>query len=80
LDEDIYPGLKHVSKSKIGGWPSWVQGPVWPLNNGERYKFLGQLDWMLFDGTPWCSGGYAYLFVAKDDNDKLKAEMLIQVT
>ena len=80
FDEDIFPGLKHVSNSKIGGWPSWVQHPEWPLNNGERYKFLGQLDWKLFEGAPWCGGGYAYLFIVEDNNVKLKAELLIQTT
>ena len=72
FDEDIYPGLKHVHNSKIGGWPSWAQNPEWPLNNGERYKFLGQLDWKLFEGTPWCIGGYAYLFIAKETSVLLK--------
>ena len=80
FDEDIYPGLKHIHTSKICGWPSWVQYPEWPMNNGKRYQFLGQLDWNLFDGTPWCNGGYAYLFIIEDENGKLKCEMLIQVT
>jgi uncharacterized protein YwqG len=80
LEEDIYPGLKHISNSKIGGWPSWVQYPEWPSNSGKRYKFLGQLDWKLFDGAPWCTGGYAYLFITEDENGKLKCEMSIQVT
>jgi uncharacterized protein YwqG len=80
FDEDIYPGLKHVSNSKIGGWPNWVQHPEWPLNNGEPYAFIGQLDWQLFEELPWCAGGYAYLFVAEDDDGRLKAELVIQVT
>ncbi len=79
FDEDIYPGLKHVKKSKIGGWPSWVQNPEWPKKK-ERYTFIGQLDWWLFDGCPWCSGGYAYLFITGEDKTKLKAELVIQVT
>ena len=70
-----------MAKSKIGGWPTWVQFPEWPVNQqGEKYKFLGQLDWRLFDGTPWCSGGYAYLFISVDNNTKCKAELAIQVT
>ncbi len=81
FDEDIYPGLKHVSKSKIGGWPSWVQFPEWPVNeNGKKYEFIGQLDWKLFNRTPWCMGGYAYLFITQVENQKYKAEMVIQVT
>lgn len=81
LDEDIYPGLKHVPKSKIGGWPSWVQFPEWPVNKQEeRYEFLGQLDCKLFDGAPWCLGGYAYLFITEDKNVKYRAELIIQVT
>jgi hypothetical protein len=80
FDEDIYPGLKHVAKSKIGGWPTWLQFPEWPVNQqGDRYKFLGQLDWRLFDGTPW-SGGNAYLFITVDNNKKCKAELVIQIT
>lgn len=81
FDENIYPGLKHIAKSKIGGWPTWAQYPQWPTNDvGEKFLFLGQLDWKLFEGTPWCLGGYAYLFITKDDNAKLKAELLIQTT
>lgn len=81
FDEDIFPGLKHISNSKIGGWPNWVQCPEWPINDaGEKFLFLGQLDWKLFDGTPWCGGGYAYLFITKEANAKLKAELLIQTT
>lgn len=80
FDEDIYPGLKHVSRSKIGGWPSWVQFPEWPVEEGKKYTFLGQLDWMLFNGCPWCIGGYAYLFIIGEDKSKLKADLLIQVT
>lgn len=81
FDEDIFPGLKHINKSKIGGWPSWVQYPEWPLNDsGEKFLFLGQLDWYLFDGTPWCNGGYAYLFITKDANEKFNAELLLQTT
>jgi uncharacterized protein YwqG len=81
FDENIYPGLKHVSKSKIGGWPSWAQFPEWPVNeDGKKYEFIGQLDWKLFDGMPWCMGGYAYLFITQDENENYKAEMVIQVT
>jgi uncharacterized protein YwqG len=81
FDENVYPGLKHISNSKIGGWPSWVQYPEWPINEArERYIFLGQLDWWLFDGTPWCNGGYVYLFITNKPNSKLKAEMLIQTS
>jgi|GEM_PF-1942502 len=81
FDENIYPGLKHVGKSKIGGWPTWAQFPKWPVNQqGEKYEFLGQLDWRLFNGTPWCTGGYAYLFITEDDNKKYDVELVIQVT
>lgn len=81
FDENIYPGLKHIHKSKIGGWPSWVQYPEWPTNEkGDKYTFFGQLDWMAFDGCPWCNGGYAYLFLDRDDDINLKAELLIQTT
>jgi uncharacterized protein YwqG len=55
--------------------------PEWPTNeNGDKYSFLGQLDWWTFDGYPWCAGGYAYLFLSKDESAKLKAELLIQTT
>ena len=30
LDENVYPGLIHVARCKVGGWPSWVQTPEWP--------------------------------------------------
>ncbi|MDH4202885.1 MAG: YwqG family protein [Phycisphaerae bacterium] len=81
FDENVYPGLKHVHKSKVGGWPSWVQYPEWPTNEkGDKQSFLGQFDWWTFDGYPWCAGGYAYLFLSKDESAKLKAELLIQTT
>jgi len=81
FDENIYPGLKHIAKSKIGGWPTWVQYPEWPRNDfNQKFLFLGQLDWVLFSGCAWSTGGYAYLFIAEDESAKLKAELLIQTT
>jgi len=81
FDEDIYPGLKHVSKSKVGGWASWAQFAQWPVNEyGERFRFLGQLDWKLFAGSPWSGGGYAYIFITNKTDGELRAELVIQVT
>jgi uncharacterized protein YwqG len=36
LDEEIYPGLIHVSRSKLGGWPRWVQGADWPRDKPQE--------------------------------------------
>lgn len=81
FDEDIYPGPKHVSKSKIGGWPSWAQYPTWPCDDkGNKYEFIAQFDWWLFEHSAWAAGGYAYLFITRDADLKLKGELVIQVT
>lgn len=75
FDEDIYPGLKHVYRSKLGGWPSWVQNPERP--KGE-VDFICQLDWGLGMTTPWCSGGYLYLFLRH--NGGFSGDFVIQTT
>jgi len=81
FDENIYPGLKHVSKSKIGGWPNWAQYPVWPCDeDGKKYEFIAQLDYMLFEKAAWAGGGYAYLFIIRETDSKLKGELIIQTT
>lgn len=80
FDENVYPGLKHVRTTKVGGWPTWAQYPEWPVTeNGNKYTFLAQLDWKTFDRCAWAGGGYAYLFLYKISSDP-RAELLIQVT
>src|SRR5690606_4375919 len=81
LDENIYPGVIHVAKRKVGGWPTWVQYPE-PLEVGdkERLHFIAQLDWSLCDRATWCSGGYAYLFVISADNRIVRGELALQTT
>lgn len=81
FDEHIYPGLVHVAKSKVGGWPTWVQGPEWPeAQLGETIRFVCQLDWGVCDRAPWCVGGYAYLFVREREGKALEGQLVIQVT
>ena len=78
LDENLYPGLQHVAKSKIGGWPTWVQEPQWPMGP-SKMEFVCQLDWLLEEQLPWSGGGYAYLF-ANLLAQEPRGELLIQVT
>jgi hypothetical protein len=81
FDENIYPGLKHVAKAKIGGWPSWVQYPTWPCDDGgKKYEFIAQFDWMLFENSAWAGGGHAYLFLIREADSTLKGELVIQTT
>jgi uncharacterized protein YwqG len=82
FDENVYPGLVHVMRSKIGGWPSWQQDPEWPPSvlEDEQIHFVGQLDYALCDEASWAGGGYAYLFVREHLEKLVKAELLIQTT
>jgi len=80
FDENIYPGFIHVRRTKIGGWPSWVQDAQWPIVNGVKMTFIGQIDWEIGVNAPWCSGGYAYLFVNLIDDKAWKGELVIEDT
>jgi uncharacterized protein YwqG len=81
FDKEIYPGLIHVARSKLGGWPNWVQGADWPRDRPQDWlAFVLQLDWQLSLNTPWCIGGYAYLFVKPTKSGGLKGKLVIQVT
>lgn len=81
LDENIYPGVIQVARSKVGGWPHWVQNNAWPPARGrESVEFLGQLDWMLCPRSPWCNGGYAYLFMLLADGQPIAGELALQTT
>jgi hypothetical protein len=80
FDEEVGGGLRHVRRSKAGGWPTWVQSSDWPIaSNGQPALFAGQIDWQVGDQTPWCSGGYAYLF-ADLAAEQPVGELLIQTT
>jgi len=82
FDENVYPGLVHVSKRKLGGWPSWVQDACPPeTTDNEQLHFLGQLDWWLCEDATWASGGYAYLFIiSSKDCNILRVERALQTT
>lgn len=80
LDANIYPGLVHVSRSKIAGWPSWVQSPEWPDNDRGTWAFLAQLDWEIGGSAPWAGGGYAYLFLRDATSAAPVAELVLQTT
>lgn len=81
FDENIYPGIIHVAKRKIGGWPTWVQHPGLPeIQDQERLHFLAQLDWWLCNRATWCSGGYAYLFLISSGTKILRCELVLQTT
>lgn len=79
FDERIYPGCRHVARSKLGGWPSWVQPPEPPtIREGEVLHFVAQLDCELCEDTTWAGGGYAYLFLVVDESDKPRGELVVQ--
>ena len=76
--DDIYPGLRHVSGTKLGGYPSWQQNPDWPKTaSGSRMQFIAQLDMVLCNELAWASGA-ALLFVATDSPPE--TELVIQTT
>jgi hypothetical protein len=80
FDERLYPGVIHVPRSKIGGWPTWVQSPAWPPGGKSRWHFLGQLDSRIGTAATWAAGGYAYLFFRRDPAQEWKGELAIQTT
>ena len=81
FDEQAYPGLAHVMRCKVGGWPSWVQNPEWPeCPKSGRMMFVAQLDWDLGRETSWGGGGYAYLFACPGSCRAQSAELVIQTT
>ena len=81
FDEGIYPGVTHVAKRKLGGWPTWVQHPNPPENsNQEQLSFIGQLDWHLCDRASWGSGGYAYVFLISCDGQTCRGQLALQTT
>jgi uncharacterized protein YwqG len=68
-----------MPRSKVGGWPSWVQEPNWPHKSSDDWLFLGQLDYHLGVDAPWSAGGYAYLFLSRDPESRI-GEILLQTT
>jgi hypothetical protein len=80
FDERLYHGVTHISRSKVGGWPTWVQGPSWPPGGRPEWLFVGQLDSRISDDITWAAGGYAYLFVRQDRTHRWVGELAIQTT
>lgn len=81
FDEQVWPGVVHVARSKLGGWPHWHQSPDWPVcGHGARMVFAGQLDWDLGQNAAWGGGGYAYLFVCPSSCLQRAGELVIQTT
>ena len=77
-NDDVYPGLKHVSGTKLGGHPSWLQNPDWPVSTaGKRMQFIAQLDRALCSELAWASGT-AFLFAVIDGPEE--TELVIQST
>jgi uncharacterized protein YwqG len=80
FDEEIYPGLIHVARSKLGGWPTWEQSPQWPRDRPQEWLgFVLQFDLHLCPNTPWCNGN-AYIFVKPSKEGGLRGEFVLQVT
>jgi hypothetical protein len=80
LDENLYDGLIHIPRSKVGGWPSWVQDPSWPLGGKWRWQFVGQIDSRTGRDASWAAGGYAYLFCRRSLTGRWHGELTIQTT
>jgi hypothetical protein len=79
FDERIGLGLIHVARSKVGGWPHWVQAPEWPTcRDGRPMTFVMQLDYDLCQASPWAGGGYAFLFACGADCRHREASLVIQ--
>lgn len=70
----------HEERSKLGGWPSWVQHPLRPKDEqGEKMRFLAQLDLHDCPESSWATG-YAYLFISDAVDEDQEAEVVIQTT
>jgi hypothetical protein len=81
FDENLYAGLIHVSRSKLGGWPSWQQSPEWPdCSEGRQMLLVLQLDWDVGQQCSWASGGYAYVFTCPEGCQRREAELVVQTT
>jgi len=81
FDENIYSGVVHIAKRKVGGWPTWVQYPEPPDTTAkEAIHFVGQLDWWLCGRATWCAGGYAYLFLISSEDHVFRGELSLQTT
>jgi uncharacterized protein YwqG len=81
FDDNAYPGMLHVRRCKLGGWPSWQQSSAWPkCRESGRMMFVGQIDWDLGRDTAWANGGYAYLFVCPKTCTARSAKLVIQTT
>ncbi len=69
----------HDERSKIGGWPSWVQHPDRPEDDGAiTMRFVAQLSGRSCPEATW-NCGYVYFFVSPFDEDQ-QAEMVLQST
>jgi hypothetical protein len=79
FDERLYRDLIHIPRSKVGGWPTWVQTPSWPAPRND-WHFIAQLDSRISPDVPWAAGGYAYLFCRQQGKTDWRGEFLIQVT
>jgi hypothetical protein len=81
FDADAHPGLIHVPTSKVGGWPTWVQYPEWPIGaDGDRLCFVMQIDHILGDNTCWQAGGNAFFFVSPPSRTPRVAKWKTQTT
>ena len=80
FDEHVCPGLIHVPRIKLGGWPSWVQDSEWPMSGDKKMDFVGQIDWQIGESAPWANGGYAYLFAHFGNDQPHVGELVIQTS
>jgi uncharacterized protein YwqG len=75
-----FEAIIHENRSKLGGWPSWVQHPSRPKDQmGREMGFVGQLDLHACPESAWANG-YAYLFASIYSKAGQIAELVIQTT
>ncbi len=78
--DHVYPQLEHVSATKLGGHPSWMQDPDWPVaTSGRRMEFGAQLDMSLCRELAWASG-IALLFGVAADPRAPEVELVVQTS
>ena len=78
--DQIYPDLKHVSSTKLGGHPTWEQNPDWPhASSGSRLNFVTQLDLLLCSELAWATG-IALIFAEANRSTKRESELVIQTS
>lgn len=79
LDDDQRATLRdlHLGGDKVGGWPDWLQDPVYPAHEGRTFdRLLVQLVGGRLVPADFGDAGHAYVFA--DPNDPSKVALVTQ--